>query len=172
MSRLRRGLVGLLAAALLAGCAAGTPSIFSPQAEPLRLHEIADQGDAARRASQRLVLQGLASDAKGDARVGRRNYERALTVDPNNPFAYLALARQAVESGDAASALESLEQAELLLDAEDSRSPGVEAHLAGLRGAALRERGDTRGASPLLAHAAELAPSVWDDGELSADELR
>jgi cytochrome c-type biogenesis protein CcmH/NrfG len=118
------------------------------------------------------VLQGLASDAKGDARVGRRNYERALQVDANNPFAYLALARQAVEGGDGASALEYLEQAELLLDAEDLRSPRVEPHLAGLRGAALRSRGDTRGASELLAHASEMAPSVWDDGELSADELR
>ena len=167
-----RGLVVLVGAALLSGCAAGAPSIFSPQPEPLRLHEIADQGDAARRASQRLVLQGLASDAKGDARVGRTNYERALQVDANNPFAYLALARQAVEGGDGALALEYLEQAELLLDAEDLRSPRVEPHLAGLRGAALRERGDTRGASELLAHASELAPSVWDDGELSADELR
>jgi hypothetical protein len=171
--RLRRlALVGLLLLALLAGCAPGTPSIFSPRSEPLRLHEIAGEGDAARRASQRLVLQGLASDAKGDARLGRRSYERALQVDANNPFAYLALARQAVESGDSASALEYLEQAELLLGAEDLRSPRVEPHLAGLRGAALLARGDRRGGEELLARASELAPTVWDDGQLSAEELR
>ena len=142
------------------------------RSEPLRLHEIADEGDAARRASQRLVLQGLTSDAKGQTRLARRSYERALQVDANNPFAYLALARQAVEGGDGASALEYLEQAELLLGAEDLRSPRVEPHLVGLRGAALRARGDARGASELLARASALAPSVWDDGELSAEELR
>jgi len=42
----------------------------------------------------------------------------------------------------------------------------------GLRGAALRARGDTRGASELLGRASELAPSVWGDGQLSAEELR
>ncbi len=172
MSRPLRGLAPLALIALLTGCAAGAPSIFSPRTEPLRLHEIASEGDAARRASQRLVLQGLASDAQGDARLGRRSYERALQVDANNPFAYLALARQAVEGGDGTSALEYLEQAELLLGAEDLRSPRVEPHLAGLRGAALVARGDTRGGDELLAQASELAPSVWEDGRLSAEELR
>jgi tetratricopeptide (TPR) repeat protein len=118
------------------------------------------------------VLQGLASDVDGNARLARRSYERALQVDANNPFAYLALARQAIEVGDGPSALEYLDQAELLLEAENLRSPGVEPHLAGLRGAALHVRGDARAASELLAHASELAPSVWGDGELSADELR
>ena len=171
MSLLRPLFAGMLGTALLAGCA-GHASIFSPRSEPLRIHQIADEGDAPRRASQRLVLQGLASDAEGKARLARRSYERALQIDANNPFAYLALARQAIEGGDAASALEYLDQAELLLGAEDLRSPGVEPHLAGLRGAAMRARGDARGASELLAHASELAPSVWDDGELSAEELR
>jgi hypothetical protein len=171
VSRLHPVPVWLLGIALLAGCA-GRASILSPRPEPLRLHEIAGEGDAARRASQRLVLQGLASDAQGQTRLGRRSYERALQVDANNPFAYLALARQAVEDGDGASALEYLEQAELLLGAEDLRSPRVEPHLAGLRGAALLARGDTRRAGELLAQASELAPTVWDDGRLSAEELR
>ena len=171
MSLARPVLIGLIGIALLTGCA-GRASIFAPRAEPLRIHEIAGEGDAARRASQRLVLQGLASDAQAQTRLARRSYERALQVDPNNPFAYLALARQAVEGDDGASALEYLEQAELLLGAEDLRSPRVEPHLAGLRGAALRARGDSNGASPLLAQASELAPSVWDDGQLSAEELR
>jgi tetratricopeptide (TPR) repeat protein len=164
-------LAWLVGIALLMGCA-GRASILSPRPEPLRLHEIAGEGDAARRASQRLVLQGLASDAEGQTRLGRRSYERALQVDANNPFAYLALARQAVEGGDGTSALEYLEQAELLLGAEDLRSPRVEPHLAGLRGAALRARGNPDGASQLLGEASELAPSVWDDGQLSAQELR
>ena len=162
---------GLAAAALLAGCA-GRASMFAPKPEPLRISEVAGEGDAARRASQRLVLQGLASDAEGNARLARRSYERALQVDANNPFAYLAHARQAVEAGDGASALEYLDQAELLLAAEEARSPRVEPHLEGLRGAALQESGDTRRASELLAHASESAPSVWGDGRLTADELR
>jgi tetratricopeptide (TPR) repeat protein len=171
---LRRGarLAGLLAAAaLLSGCAGGG-GLFTSAPEPLHLHEIAGDGDAARRASQRLVLQGLASDSDGQTRLARTSYERALQVDANNPFAYLALARQSVEGGDGDAALEYLEQAELLLEAEDQRSPRVEAHLAGLRGAALRERGDAARANPLLEQASELAPAIWDDGALSADELR
>ena len=171
MSPARTALIGLLGIVLLAGCA-GHASIFAPRVEPLRLHEVAGEGDAARRASQRLVLQGLASDAQGQTRLARRSYERALQVDANNPFAYLALARQAVEGGDGTSALEYLDQAELLLGAEDLRSPRVEPHLAGLRGGALRARGDSNGASPLLSEASELAPSVWSDGELSAEELQ
>ena len=171
MSWVRATLVAWVGIACVLGCAGGA-SIFSPRQEPLRIHEVAEEGDAARRASQRLVLQGLASDAAGQTRPARRSYERALQVDVNNPFAYLALARQAVEGGDGPSALEYLEQAELLLGAEDLRSPRVEPHLAGLRGAALRARGDTRGASELLGHASDLAPTVWGDGRLSAEELR
>ena len=99
-------------------------------------------------------------------------YERALQVDANNPYAYLALARQSVDDGDGAAALEYLDQAELLLGAEGERSPRVEPHLAGLRGGALRESGNESRARPLLLDAAERAPGVWDDGRLDAAELR
>jgi hypothetical protein len=161
-----------VALAGLAGCASRVP-IFAPApVEPLRLREVAAEGDATRRASLRLVLQGLTYDTNGQARLARTSYERALQVDVNNPFAYLALARQAVDAGDGASALEYLEQAELLLGAEDLLSPRVEPHVAGLRGAAMLERGDEAGASELLARASMLAPSVWQDGRLSAAELR
>ncbi len=171
MRRARPLAAGCAALALLVGCA--RVPIFAPApVAPLRLHEIAGQGDAARRASQRLVLEGLDYDSKGQERLARTSYERALQVDVNNPFAYLALARQAVESGDGATALEDLEQAELLLGAEHLRSPRVEPHLVGLRGGALRANGDASGASALLARASELAPTVWGDGELSAAELR
>ncbi len=172
MNRTRSLAAVCVVVAFLAGCAGRLP-IFAPvPVAPLRLHEIAGEGDAARRASQRLVLQGLGHDANGQARLARTSYERALQVDPNNPFAYLALARQAVESGDGTSALEYLEQSEVLLGAEDLRSPRVEPHLAGLRGGALRARGEREDASVLLARASTLAPSVWNDGKLSAAELR
>jgi tetratricopeptide (TPR) repeat protein len=172
VSRARSLALGCLVLAFVAGCAARVP-IFAPvPVQPLRLHEIAGDGDAARRASQRLVIQGLGLDAKGQARLARTSYERALQVDVNNPFAYLALARQAVDAGDGASALEYLEQAELLLGAEDLRSPRVEPHLAGIRGGALLARGDQAGGEVLLARASALAPTVWSDGRLSAAELR
>jgi Flp pilus assembly protein TadD len=166
----RRLALGLVALAALAGCAGGGSMLRG--SEPLRLHEVADAGDPVRRASQRLVLQGLASDASGDTRIARTSYERALQVDANNPFAYLALARWSVEDGDGERALEYLDQAELLLGAEDLLSPRVEPHLAGLRGAALRGRGSERTSRELLARASALAPGVWDDGNLSAEELR
>ena len=156
----------------LSGCFARVPTPAPRPVEPLRLHEVVGEGDAARRASQRLVLEGLALDAKGQARLARTSYERALQVDVNNPFAYLALARQAVEAGEGASALEYLEQAELLLASEDLRSPRVEPHLVGLRGAALLAKGDASGAQVWLARASTLAPKVWTDGRLSAAELR
>jgi hypothetical protein len=172
VSALRALALGALAAAL-AGCAAGGPrfGVVGP-VEPLRLSEIAGDGDAARRASQRLVLQGLTADAQGNARSARTSYERALQVDANNPYAYLALARQSVDDGDGAAALEYLDQAELLLGAEGERSPRVDPHLAGLRGGALRESGNESRARTLLHDAAQSAPSVWDDGRLDADELR
>ena len=168
-----RALAFVCLLALLAGCAARVPAMIPTKPiVPLRLQEVAGDGDATRRASLRFVLQGLSHDAQGQTRLASTSYERALQIDVNNPFAYLALARQGVEAGDGDSALEYLEQAELLLGAEDLRSPRVEPHLAGLRGAALRERGDEAGARALLARASSLAPTIWSDGQLSAIELR
>jgi len=173
MGMRRLSALGCIALTLtLVGCFARVPTPAPRPVEPLRLREVAAEGDATRRASQRLVLEGLGYDAKGQTRLARTSYERALQVDVNNPFAYLALARQAVEVGDGASALEYLEQAELFLGSEDLLSPRVEPHLAGLRGAAMLAQGDRSGAQVYLARATALAPKVWSDGELSATELR
>jgi tetratricopeptide (TPR) repeat protein len=139
--------------------------------EPLRISQIAGQGDPARRASQRLLLQGLEEDAQGRARAALGQYERALQVDPTNPFAYLALARHEVEWGSPHRALEVLAQAETLL-ATDADSLRVEAHLVGLRGASLAALGRSAEAAALLARARSLAPAVWADGRLDAAELR
>ncbi len=80
----------------VAGCAG--PSRFSR--EPVRLSDLASEGDPARRASLRLVTRGLDSDSGGQAQLALSQYERAIQVDPNNPFAYLAIARHHVERGD------------------------------------------------------------------------
>lgn len=160
----------VLVAALLAGCA-GLPRL-GDTATPLRLSEVAGQGDPARRASTRLVLMALDDDAAGRPDAAQAGYENALRVDPNNPWAYLALARHYAESVDPASALPYLDRCEELLGADGGVPPRVEVNLIGLRGEALRAAGREPEGSSLLADARRRAPSVWDDGQLAAGELR
>lgn len=157
-------LVWLLASVGCAGLGAGT--------EPLRISDIADQGDAERRASQQLVLDGLDSDINLLPDVALRQYETAIQVDPTNPYGYLAIARHHVDSEDPRRALPFLDQSEALLRAQGEYSPRVEAHLMGLRGEALYTIGEREQGFPMLQRARDLAPSVWDDGHLSAVELR
>ena len=154
--------------ALAAGCRAPALRVAAPQ--PLRFSEIATQGDPARRASLRLCSEGLRSDSEGRAVAAQSRYERAIQIDPTNPWAYLALARHELDTGDGDSALTYLQRAETLLEGEGERSPRVEPHLAGLRGAALRATG--RPGETHLERAAALAPEVWGDWRLDADELR
>jgi hypothetical protein len=155
----------LLAAAL--GCASGLP--FG-ESEPLRLSQLDRTGDPTRRASLRLCVEGLDAEVAGRGRSATSYYERAIQLDPTNPYAYLSLARHAVDAGDGEAALEYLDRAEQLLAAEGALSPGVEAHVAGLRGGALAAEG--RDGASDLAHARGLYPGVWGDGRLSAAELR
>lgn len=155
----------LLATALLVGCAGPRP-----WQRPLRVSDVEDQGDPARRASLRLVVRGLDEEGmQPDQATG--HYERAIQIDPTNPYAYLALARHYAAT-EPDRALEYLDQAEALLESEGALSPGVEPHVLGIRGTALRARGETARGEALIAQAADLAPSEWGDGTLSAVELR
>ena len=170
----------LLVAALLAACAGPArrgrtrPGEAAPPTpvEPLRLEEVAGAGDATRRASTRLVLQGLDADAAARPQEALRLYERSLQVDATNPWAYLALARYHAEEGTASLTLSYLDKAQALLGAQRARTPGVEPHLVGLRGEALLAAGRSAEAAPLLERARFLSPSVWADGHLSPSELR
>jgi tetratricopeptide (TPR) repeat protein len=170
-----RGLarIGLgVALGLLVGCGvARGPSRGVPE-PALRLSEVAHHGDPARRASMRLVLQGLDADAALRPAAALSSYERALQVDPNNPWAWLALARHEVEHGDPARALAELDKAEALLPAEGELSRGAAPHVTGLRGAALRAGGREPQGLALLSDARRAAPDVWADGSLDASELR
>ena len=58
-------------------------------------------GDPARRASNRLLAAGLDRDIQGKPSLALGQYERALQVDPTNPYAYLVLARHHADVGDA-----------------------------------------------------------------------
>ena len=138
--------------------------------EALRLSDVEGSGDATRRASLHLCVQGLDAEVAGRSRGAPVYYERAIQMDPTNPYAYLALARHQVESGDGEEALATLNRAEQLLGAENVLSPRIEAHLVGLRGAALEASG--RDGARHLADASRLSPTVWGDGMLSAAELR
>jgi tetratricopeptide (TPR) repeat protein len=170
-SALALAVVGALALTLL-GCAGRGPARRTPPPGALRISEIANQGDATRRASLRLVIEGLASDAASSPERALDRYELAIQVDPTNPYAFLALARHHVASGDPASAAPFLDQTLALVNAQGAFEPRLEAHLVGLRGAIDYGNGDLERGMQQLAHARELAPEVWGDGRLSADELR
>ena len=157
----------------LGGCTFPLAGRFGlSRASPFRLTDVAEEGDAARRASMRLVLEGLDEDQALRPPRALALYERALQVDPNNPFAYLALARHHVDGADPQRALAFLEKADVLLAHSDWRSPGLEADLVGIRGAALYASGRVVDAIPLLERARQLSPTVCDDARLDASELR
>ncbi|MAJ60739.1 MAG: hypothetical protein CBC48_12465 [bacterium TMED88] len=159
---------------VLAGIAAcGTPQLAPPQTvEPIRISQALGQGDPARRASIRLVVQGLEEDEAGRPQRARGSYERALQVDPTNPYAYLAMARHDLALGEAEDALDFIEQAAALFESEGLRRPEVGVHLIGLRAEALRAGGSNEEAQLYYETAGDLAPEVWGDGVLSASELR
>ena len=166
MKRCAIGFAFLLVVAL--GCA-GRGGPFGGD-EPLRLRDVEGSGDPTRRASIHLCAQGLDADVAGRARSAGVYYERAIQMDPTNPYAYLVLARHQVESGDADAALATLQRSEQLLGAEQALSPRVQVHIDGLRGAAL-EATDRDGAR-YLAESNRVSPTVWGDGRLTAAELR
>jgi tetratricopeptide (TPR) repeat protein len=156
----------IAAALLLFGCAQ------IPTTPPPRISDTLANGDDQFRASQRLVLEGLDADVRGDVDRAYSRYERALQVDASNPWVYLAIARHYVEQGDPGRALAHLDRAEALLDAQDPPSPGARIHCDGLRGAALALEGNESESRPLLNAASQAAPDVWGDGVLTAAELR
>ena len=167
MSCLRRNKFPLLFAALfVASCQLPTGQPLP--GEPLRLSQVAGSGDAARRASLRLVLSGLDADDAGRSAEASSLYERSLQVDPTNGYAWLALARQEVFEGDPERGLTHLDKAEALLGSDEAAA----AHLAGIRGAGLRAIGQSALAEPFLREASERAPALWADGQLDALELR
>lgn len=154
---------------LISGCIRFAP-LPGREADALHMREVAGEGDATRRASQRFVIEGLTADRDQRPALAQGHYERALQIDPTNPFAYLALARHYGDEREPERALEYLDQAETLLRSRGELPPRVEPHLLGLRGALLRDSGAD--GEPWLERARALAPEVWGDGHLAPDELR
>jgi len=163
-------LVLLVLAAFTSGCASF--GSLRPPSGSLRLSELADSGDPERRSSMDLVLQGLGDDADMQSARALSSYENALRVDPSNPYAYLALARHHAYGSDPARALPYLDKCHSLLRAQGAWSPRVEAHVEGLRGAALVAAGRARDGRAHLERARELDALAWGDEYLAASELR
>ena len=174
------GLIALLSIFTDVGCS--TRGIYSGEGRAIRVSDFASRGDAARRASTRLVIQGLDADVAAvvssgndsvmELRRAQGSYERAIQVDPTNPYAYLALARHHLDGGDATQAANLIDQSAALFEAEGLKAPEVDVQLIGLRGLNLEALGRTREAAGYLDRAKILAPGVWGDGYLSAEELR
>lgn len=168
-ARLTEGYALVLVCALIGGwwgCASSGGT-----AETGRI-SLAKAGDPVRRASTRLVVDGLEADASGAEARALSRYQRAVQIDPGNPYAQLALARYWIEAGDAALALAHLDHAELLFESTANLQSGFEAHLLGLRGLAMQEFYPPDGGSALLERARRASPRVWDDAWISADELQ
>lgn len=162
--------ITLTSVAISLGCAYRTAAPAYPP--PLRISEVVDQGDAARRASSQLTLQGLDADAEGLPNQAMGHYLRAIQVDPNNPYAYLAIARHRAAGTDPIASLPFLDKSIALFSVEvGGQDPRVAAHLEGLRGQALHASGEFELARVHLERARAIAPSVWSDGWLSAQEL-
>lgn len=153
-------------------CQSGFAPALPERDDALEFEDVLDEGDDRRVASNHLVDEGLGADDLGDRRNALDRYEMALTVDPGNPWAYMALARHELEGGDPARALSALDRCRSLLEAYQELTPEAETHLLGLRGGALQALGRGREAAPLLDEARRRAPNAWGDGMLEAGELR
>jgi tetratricopeptide (TPR) repeat protein len=173
---MRRGmLVSLLVVGAIpgfTGCRTFGDPGGSERVDPIRVSDAVDSGDPARRASIRLVLQGLDADIDQELERAQGSYERAIQVDATNPYAYLALARHYLDGYQADRAVPLLDQAAALFEAEGMREPRVGVHLMGLRGRALLATGQDEDAAIYLDRAAVLAPEIWGDRYLSPRELR
>jgi len=159
--------VGLLACRSLPTA----PGLPEPD-HAITLGEVLEQGDDRRRASNHLLDEGLAADDLGDPGRALDRYELALKIDPGNPWAYLALARHELDRNEPTRALAALDRCRSLLEMHGALSARVETHLLGLRGASLEALGRPSEADPLLDEARRRAPRAWQDGVLSAAELR
>jgi Tfp pilus assembly protein PilF len=160
----------LLCLVVAGGCVRGPEK--SESVAPMRVSEMIGDSDPARRASIRLVLQGLEADENFERERARGSYERAVQVDPTNPFAYLALARHELDGRNAEGAMELIDQAAALFEAEGLRNDRVGALLVGLRGRAYQSTGRGEDGNLYLERARVLAPDVWSDGYLSPAEMR
>jgi len=163
------GLLGLMLWCI--GCARLAPAPLEP-VTPWTASAALGQGDARLDASLRLVIAGLDEDEAGRPARALASYERAVRIDPTNPFAYLALARHHLEAGSLFEASAFLEQARALFESQGRLGPDVDVWGIGLRAGIDREEGREELAVTRFEAARALSPRIWADEQLSAAELR
>jgi len=173
-SPLRALAVACLLTLLLAACAPGGRMLptLAPTQPPLTASRAIGLYDSARDASLRLVIAGLDEDQAGRPSRALASYQRAVRVDPTNPFAFLALARHHLEGGSPQQAAAFLDQARSLFESEGGLGPEVDVWGLGLRAGIERAEGHDDRADALFERARALAPTIWGDERLSAAELR
>jgi tetratricopeptide (TPR) repeat protein len=159
---------------VLGGCVAGQRYVprSAPKAQPLTASGAIGLDDAARDASLRLVVAGLEDDEAGRPSRALASYQRAVRVDPTNPFAFLALSRHHLQGDSIDEASAFLDQARSLFESEQRLGPSVDVWGVGLRAGIDRAAGRTDRADALFERARELSPEIWGDERLSAEELR
>jgi tetratricopeptide (TPR) repeat protein len=118
------------------------------------------------------VIAGLDDDTAGRPGRALASYQRAVRVDPTNPFAYLALARHHLEAGSAAEASAFLDQARSLFESQQQLGPAVDVWGIGLLAWIDRVESRDEQADLRFDAARELSPQIWGDEQLSAAELR
>lgn len=157
----------------LLGCAGmDLPTLRANGERPLTASGALGHYDSARDASLRLVISGLEEDSSGRPARAMANYQRAIRVDPTNPFAFLALARHHLEGHSVAEASAFLDQARSLFEAQQRLGPAVDVWGIGLRAGIDRALGRHDLADSRFDQARQLSPEIWGDERLSADELR
>lgn len=173
MIALLRVVVLCLAVSCLAACTGlNLSGPLRPSDRPLTASAALGQTDSTRDASLRLVISGLDEDSAGRPGRALASYQRAVRVDPTNPFAYLALARHHVDAGSTAEASAFLDQARSRFESEDRLGPSVDVWGIGLRAWIDREELRDEEADARFELARELSPQMWGDERLSAAELR
>ena len=167
---LLRLVVVCLVVGSLAACAG--MKLSGPSERPLTTSAALGQTDSTRDASLRLVIAGLDEDTAGRPGRALASYQRAVRVDPTNPFAYLALARHHLEAGSVDEASAFLDQARSLFESQQRLGPSVDVWGIGLRAGIDRAESRDELADARFETARELAPEIWGDERLSAAELR
>jgi tetratricopeptide (TPR) repeat protein len=170
---LLRVVVVCLAVSCLAACAGlDLSGMGRADEQPLTTSAALGQTDSTRDASLRLVIAGLDEDTAGRPGRALASYQRAVRVDPTNPFAYLALSRHHLEAGSVDEASAFLDQARSLFEAEQRLGPAVDVWGIGLRAGIDRAESRDELADSRFEAARELSPEIWSDERLSAAELR
>lgn len=171
-SLLRIGVIALVASCLTACAGLNLSRPLRSSERPLTASAALGQTDSTRDASLRLVIAGLDDDSAGRSARALASYQRAVRVDPTNPFAYLAIARHHLEAGSIDEARAFLDQARSLFESQQRLGPSVDVWGVGLRAWIDRAESRDQQADVRFDAARELSPQIWGDERLSASELR